>query len=453
MFPSFEVFGKTIGSYGLCAIVGLLVCGVVACLLAKRYKIAYEDIILLMVIIGVSLLIGGHIMFGITNTNHLISLFGKASSYSLKQFFGYLITYFGGMVFYGGFLGACVGLRIYTKFSKEVERWLAFDLFAVCIPLFHVFGRIGCFLSGCCYGMECKFGVVVHGNTVVPEINDVRRLPVPLIEAACNLVIFLVLLRLFQKGKENGKMIFYYMLIYPVIRFVLEFFRGDAIRGFLFGLSTSQWISIGLFAVAVWTLFFSKSKRKKSAICAGMLLVMTLVIGGTTAPIVAYATEESAQEAIVSDDTENEEEVADDADEVGTKTEEAGDAQTGETIPTTGETGSETAEEEPPFNGKEKFVIFTCCLFSVALCVVIGLYGNPKDRLKDKYKRARKQQLLQEKKKKEAEARAAKRAADDAKYAEELAQYEADVKAYEEAKAAKAAAKAAKKAEKEAKKK
>ena len=439
MFPSFEVFGRTVGSYGLCAIVGLLVCGVVACLLARRYKIAYEDIVLLMVVIGVSLLIGGHILFGITNTNKLIALFGKASSYSLKQIFGYLITCFGGMVFYGGFLGACVGLLIYTKVSKEVERGIAFDLFAVCIPLFHVFGRIGCFLSGCCYGTECKFGFVVHGNTLVPEINDVRRLPVSLIEAVCNLVIFLILLRMFQKGKESGKMIFYYMLMYPAARFVLEFFRGDAIRGFLFGLSTSQWISIGLLAVAVWKLFFSKAKAKRGAICAGVLLAITLAIGGATSAIVVYATEDAGQEVIAADNGEQ-----------NVKTEDASDAQTGDSVSATGETGAESAEEEPPFNTKEKFVIFTCCLFSVALCVVIGLYGNPNDRLKDKYKRARKQQMLQEKKKNEAEKRAARRAAEDAKYAEELAQYEADVKAYEEAKAAKAAAKAAKK---EAKKK
>ena len=166
---------------------------------------------------------------------------------------------------------------------------------------------------------------------------------------------------------------------------------------------------------------------------------------------VAYATEETGQEAVVTDGAEKEEAVADDAESI--KTEETSDAQTDEAVPATGETGLKPAEEEPPFNTKELFVIFTCCLFSVALCVVIGLYGNPNDRLKDKYKRARKQQQLQEKKKKEAEERAAKRAAQDAKYAEELAQYEADVKAYEEAKAAKAAAKAAKKAEKEAKKK
>lgn len=445
MFPYFQFLGKTFGSYSICAAIGLILCGVLACMLAKRFAIVYEDIILVMVVIGVSLLIGGHLLYGITNTNELIVLFRNASSFTIKQFFTYLGLCFGGMVYYGGFIGACIGLLIYTKFSKGIERGIVFDLFAVCIPLFHVFGRIGCFFSGCCYGIESSFGFVVHGNTLIPEINDVRRLPVPLIEAACNLMIFLILLRMFTKGKEKGKMIFYYMLIYPVIRFVLEFFRGDAIRGFLFGLSTSQWISIGLFVVAIWNLFLSKNRKKTGTVCAGVLLALTLAIGGTTAT--AYATEAVGQEEIGADGTENEEAVDDEADAV--KAEGTSDAQTDETL-TAEETGVASEEKEPPFTAKEMFVIFTCCLFSVALCVVIGLYGNPNDRLKDKYRRARKQQELQEKKKKEAEERATKRAAQEAKYAEELAQYEADVKAYEEAKAAKAAAKAAKK---EAKKK
>lgn len=155
--------------------------------------------------------------------------------------------------------------------------------------------------------------------------------------------------------------------------------------------------------------------------------------------VCAYASEET--DAAMTETTEQE-------------TENASGESTGESATAATEATSGTAQsEEPPFNTQEKFVIFTCCLFSVALCLVIGLYGNPNDRLKDKYKRAKKQQLLLEKRKKEMAERAARRAAEEAKYAEELAQYEADVKAYEEAKAAKAAAKAAKKAEKAAKKK
>ena len=445
MFPFFHVFGKAIGTYGVCAVLGLICCGGLACLLARRLAVCYEDVLLLMIVIGVSLLAGGHLLYGITNLKLLTELFAKVSLVTLNEFMVCLGICFGGMVFYGGFLGACAGLLIYTRFSKAVERGLAFDLFAVCIPLFHVFGRIGCFLSGCCYGIESRFGFVVHGNTLIPENNDVRRLPVALIEAACNLAIFLVLLRLFYKRKESGKMIFDYMLMYPAVRFVLEFFRGDAVRGFFLGLSTSQWISVGLLTVAVWKLFFSKTNGKKRAVCAGVLLAMTLAMAKTTPATMVYATEEAGQETVTSEDADGTEAVTEDADSV--KTEEVSGAQT-DAVSATGETGTETTEKEPPFTAKEAFVIFTCCLFSVALCVVIGLYGNPNDRLKDKYKRAKKQQLLQEKRKKEAEERAAKRAAEEAKYAEELAQYEADVKAYEEAKAARAAEKAAKKAAK-----
>ncbi len=415
MFPYFELLGKTIGSYGFCAMVGLLVCGVVGCLLARRFQIAYEDIILIMVVIGVSLVIGGHLLYGITNADKLIVLIKRASDFNIKQIFGYLVQIFGGMVYYGGFLGACAGLLVYTKFSKTVKREQVFDLFAICIPLFHVFGRIGCFFSGCCYGVESKFGFVVHGNTLIPELNGVRRLPVSLIEATCNLLIFLVLLRMFIKGKETGKMIFYYMLIYPVARFSLEFFRGDAIRGFLFGLSTSQWISIALFAVAVWKLFLSKGKKSK-AVCAGLLLTALFVTGVT--PKTAYATETS----------------------------DAVTAEAGEDI--TDETAESSVGKDYSFTTKGKFVIFVCCLFSVGICLVIAIYGNPNDRLKDKYRRARKQEMLKEKRKKEAELRAVKRAEADAKYEKELAEYEAYMKEYEEAKAAKAAAKEAKKAAK-----
>lgn len=185
--------------------------------------------------------------------------------------------------------------------------------------------------------------------------------------------------------------------------------------------------------------------KKGFGVCALALLVG---LAGVTSeesvhkPVYAYASEltEESIEAVLTGEAETEQA--------------ASDTQAGEgAAATTGAASGAVQSDEPPFNSQEKFVIFVCCLFSVALCVVIGLYGNPNDRLKDKYKRAKRQQLLQEKRKRELAERAAKRAAQEAKYAEEVAQYEADVKAYEEAKAAKAAAKAAKKAEKEAKKK
>lgn len=89
-------------------------------------------------------------------------------------------------------------------------------------------------------------------------------MPVPLIEAACNLLIFLFILYLFKKDKMRDKLIYVYMIIYPVVRFTLEFFRGDEYRGFLFGLSTSQWISIILFVFSIVMLIIKRNKPERS---------------------------------------------------------------------------------------------------------------------------------------------------------------------------------------------
>lgn len=152
----------------------------------------------------------------------------------------------------------------------------------------------------------------------------------------------------------------------------------------------------------------TKRGMKKAALLS--LLLCMLMVFGTTAQC-AYATEEVKQETVASDS----------------------------------EQGSES---EPAFTPKEAFVFFVCCAFSVILCVVIGIWGNPNDRLKDRYKRERKRQEMEAKKRIEREKREAKFAEEDARYAKELAEYEAAMKAKEEAKAAKKAEKAAKKAEK-----
>lgn len=251
MFPYFEICGRVVGSYGVCAVAGFLVCAAVGTWMGARYKVPFEDILLYMLAIGGGLLVGGHLLYGVTHMGELIALLGRLGSLSAREFLAGLVTLFGGMVYYGGFIGGAVGLMIYTRFNKNHPRAVAFDLYGVTIPLFHTFGRIGCFLGGCCYGQECSWGFVAHGNTLVPELNDVRRLPVPLIEACCNFCIFLVLLYLFRKEAQKGMLMFWYMVIYAPVRFVLEFFRGDLVRGFLWGLSTSQWVSILLFFVGM----------------------------------------------------------------------------------------------------------------------------------------------------------------------------------------------------------
>lgn len=107
------------------------------------------------------------------------------------------------------------------------------------IPLFHCFGRIGCFLAGCCYGKVLSSPVVFAG------ILEFRRIPVQLFEALFEIVLFAVLLLVGRK-KMGSHLLGVYLTTYAVFRFINEFFRGDEVRGSYFGCSTAQWISMGI---------------------------------------------------------------------------------------------------------------------------------------------------------------------------------------------------------------
>ena len=251
MFPYFTLFGKIVGTYAVLSALGLIACCIVIVGLGKKVKIAYEDVILATVAVCAGLFLGGHLLYGITNIDDLISAFKSSDTITFRRAAEIVASAFGGMVFYGGFLGGLFGLSIFSRFSCCASRGYLFDLYAIVTPLFHFFGRIGCFFGGCCYGIESDFGFTVTGNPIVPELNGVCRFPVQLVEAGCNLILFFVLLKLFLGNKHQSRMIYIYMLLYPIIRFCLEFLRGDSIRGIWLGLSTSQWISIVLFSVAV----------------------------------------------------------------------------------------------------------------------------------------------------------------------------------------------------------
>lgn len=104
------------------------------------------------------------------------------------------------------------------------------------------------------------WGHIVFTNTPYAPTN-VPLFPSQIIEAICNLLIFAIIIVTYKRFKGTYISIAIYCILYSIVRFVLEFFRGDAIRGFLLNLSTSQWISILLFLIGIIVIMFN-SKRK-----------------------------------------------------------------------------------------------------------------------------------------------------------------------------------------------
>ncbi|MFR0912403.1 MAG: prolipoprotein diacylglyceryl transferase [Evtepia gabavorous] len=127
---------------------------------------------------------------------------------------------------------------------RKVPSQLGADLVPA-VPLFHTFGRVGCFLAGCCYGIPAPAGwpgVTFRVSPVAP--NGVALLPVQLYEAAGCLLLFLLLHRLARRGWKGEALLLVYLAAYALFRFALEFLRGDAARGMWGVFSTSQLLAL-----------------------------------------------------------------------------------------------------------------------------------------------------------------------------------------------------------------
>lgn len=150
----------------------------------------------------------------------------------------------GGFVFYGGLIFGLLFYFIWSlllkKFDIKNSKYLLPGL-----VFGHAVGRIGCFLTGCCYGSKAL-------NFFTVNVNGEDRYPVQLIESISLFLIGFVILNLLKKKISNIGTVSFYLISYSVVRFLLEYMRGDEIRGIIISdLSSSQLISICIFVVTL----------------------------------------------------------------------------------------------------------------------------------------------------------------------------------------------------------
>ena len=248
----FNLLGLTIPLYGICMMIGFAGTVFWACLRARKVGITADDMILVAaVIIGGSVL-GGKIMY-------------IAISYTPSRLWDMIcngdfsFVGNGGLVFYGGLLGGLVGAILGAKIAKCPLQKFDYCIVPL-IPFGHAIGRIGCHFAGCCYG--CVYDGLCSVSYV--HVNH-PCFPVQLLEAFANILLGAYLLRIGKKLQHCHWLLQYYLISYAILRFLLEFLRGDAQRGFFGGLSTSQWISVALVAVAMITNKIFKRGRWKDA--------------------------------------------------------------------------------------------------------------------------------------------------------------------------------------------
>ncbi len=247
MISDIVIFGRTVPLYGIFFFGGIILASITAVIIAKKILFPVWEIVYSAIYTMIGAIIGSKLLFIAVSIKDIIRLNLPVEAV-IK----------GGFVFYGGLIGGAAGLFIYCKIYKE--KMLPYlELYSVVLPLGHAFGRVGCFFAGCCYGIPYKHGVIYHSSAGMTPLNT-PLLPIQLIEACALLILFTAQLVILFKKKSGNTNTLFYIIAYPVLRFIIEFFRGDAERGKLFGLSTSQYVSILIVVSAVLIIV---AKRKK----------------------------------------------------------------------------------------------------------------------------------------------------------------------------------------------
>jgi phosphatidylglycerol:prolipoprotein diacylglycerol transferase len=245
MYPYIPIAGSGLNVYTLCLAAGIITCLMLFLNKRKMFSLRiYELVQSIPFALGFAL-VGGKMLSLAT----LMPMFFRAK----KTFAEALLSV--GFVFYGGFAGLLVGLFLESRRRhKDMLRYT--DTFFRLFPLGQAIGRIGCFFNGCCYGRptDSWIGVMYPVRGI-----DAKIMPTQLMESlfCLGLAGFLLCWKTEQKGFYTVA----YVVLYASFRFVIEFYRGDSIRGVWGLLSTSQWISLILLLISLVISMYKLMRR------------------------------------------------------------------------------------------------------------------------------------------------------------------------------------------------
>ena len=171
----------------------------------------------------------------------------------------------GGLVFYGGLIGAALATILCMRW-KRLPLWRYADAMAPSIALGAVFGRLGCLMNGCCYGRPTNLPWAIHFPPE-HETHGVGVHPTQIYDSLLNLALYLGLAWLYRRKKFDGQIFATHLIGYAFLRSCVEFFRADyAPSEYFFGgwVSPGQFISIGILATGMllfWKLPRTEVKR------------------------------------------------------------------------------------------------------------------------------------------------------------------------------------------------
>lgn len=253
MYPIlFRIGDFTLRSYGLMVALGFLAAIWMVSREAERVGENKEKIVDLAFYMVLAAVVGARLLYVLLEWQYF-------STNPLDAF----KIWKGGLVFYGGFLGALAAGALYVR-KESMPFWKTADIFALVIPLGHAVGRIGCLLAGCCYGAATNLPWAVeytHPESLAPL--HVHLHPTQVYSSVNNLAIFGILLLLRKRKHFEGQLALTYVFLYSITRGIIEIWRGDD-RGILFYgvISPAQLIGVVLAFASIAGMVFLYRRSK-----------------------------------------------------------------------------------------------------------------------------------------------------------------------------------------------
>ncbi|MGG7179083.1 prolipoprotein diacylglyceryl transferase [Clostridium paraputrificum] len=248
----FEFLGFKIYSYGLMIAIGIISAGYLFISRAKKKGYDEDSLFNLVIFAVISGVLGGKLLFIITEIKSII----KDPSI--------LLNFGNGFVIYGAIILGALAIYIYCK----RKGWNTLELLDAVVPgvaLAQGFGRIGCLLAGCCYGLETTspLGIKFPVDSLAP--SGVYLHPTQIYSSVFDFALAGFLLWYSKKARTNGKIMSMYVILYSIGRFLVEFLRNDP-RGNVGILSTSQFIAIFTLILGIAIYNIQKLKGRDSSV-------------------------------------------------------------------------------------------------------------------------------------------------------------------------------------------
>ena len=246
----FSIGPYTMHGYGLMIGIGIMAAYLMAEYRAKKLQLDVDRVFALCISCVLGGFVSAKLLFYIIDYKEILA----DPSLILDVSYGFVV--------YGGIIGGILTGYIFCRI-KKLEFLKYFDLIMPSIALAQGFGRIGCFLAGCCYGKETNsfFAITFTSSQFAP--NGIPLIPTQLISSVLDFALFFLLVYFEKKKRADGQVAGLYLICYGIGRFILEFFRGDIERGSVGTLSVSQFISIFILIAGLFTMWLTYILKKR----------------------------------------------------------------------------------------------------------------------------------------------------------------------------------------------